>query len=125
MKRISHFSFMKPTRFPRRRVNDSDSLLFFPAPPEGLADIAAAHPSLRIAVLGKPAETGANVYSIRYDPTFETYLAGFAVGLTARDWRGEALLPSDDPFLGERSAETSSANSCMTNKICSFTYFAA
>lgn len=86
-------------------LNDSDSLLFFPVAPEGLADIAAAHPSLKIAVLGKPAETGANVYSIRYDPTFETYLAGYAIGLTARDWRGGALLASDDPFLGERSAE--------------------
>lgn len=80
-------------------------IVFFASEPLNLAELAAANPETSFVLLGKPSVTAANIYSIRYDPRFETFLAGYAVAMTARDWRGGALLPADDPLLGELSAE--------------------
>lgn len=80
-------------------------IVFFAIEPLNLADLAAANPETSFVLLGKPSVSAANIYSIRYDPRFETFLAGYAVALAARDWRGGALLPADDPLLGDSSAE--------------------
>lgn len=86
-------------------LDGSVSFVFFPVEPANLSEVAGANPGVSFLVLGKTAAKAHNILSIRYDPAFETFLAGFAVGLTARDWRGGAFLPADDPLLGEKSAE--------------------
>lgn len=86
---------------PGGSVPKETTLVFYGAEPEGLTDFAAAHPDKMFVILGKGAAIGANVYSVRYDPTFEPFMAGFMLAITANDWRGGALVPSDDPVIGE------------------------
>lgn len=86
-------------------LDGSIPFVFFAVEPPNLNEIAGSNPSVFFLVLGKTTVRADNILSIRYDPAFETFLAGFTIGMTARDWRGGAFLPADDPLLAEKSAE--------------------
>ncbi len=47
-----------------------------------------------------------NVWIIGYEPSFELFMAGLFTGLTANDWRGGGMIPSDSSLYGEAAEES-------------------
>jgi len=93
------------TSFSADQISDEIDAVILTKTPENLSEIAGRFPQTKFVTIGKITQNLQNVWTIRYDPAFETFLAGYAVALCAYDWRGAGLLSNDSPLLGARAQE--------------------
>jgi len=87
-------------------VPEDADLIIFPNLPPDLTQYTQQFPQKQFVVLSLQPQTDPNVWTIQYDIGFQPFLAGYFVGVTANDWRGAGLLPSDSPLYGTTIAET-------------------
>ncbi len=87
-------------------VPEDADLIIFPNLPPDLTQYTQQFPQKQFVVLSLQPQTDPNVWTIQYDIGFQPFLAGYFVGVTANDWRGAGLLPSDSPLYGAAIAET-------------------
>lgn len=93
------------TSFSAEEISSEIDAVILTKTPENLIDIAGRFPEIKFITIDKTLLSLPNVWTIRYDSAFETFLAGYAVALCAYDWRGAGLLPNDSLLLGARAQE--------------------
>ncbi len=93
------------TAFTEDQITEATDVVIFPKIVENLSEIAGRFPQTKFITIDRTDQNLPNVWTIRYDPAFETFLGGYAVALSAYDWRGAGLLPNDSLFLGGRTQE--------------------
>lgn len=86
---------------PDQLTEDVDTVIF-PKTPADIGDFAQRFPKIQFITVDLAVQSYSNVWTIQYDPGFQSFLAGYAVAITSYDWRGAGLLPNDI----ERSEET-------------------
>jgi hypothetical protein len=69
-------------------------VIVFLSPPADLAELAAAAPNTQFAVMGVSFQVqAANISTIKSQPEYQAFLAGYTSTILAADWRAAGLLP--------------------------------
>ncbi|NMA11695.1 MAG: hypothetical protein GX933_00720 [Chloroflexi bacterium] len=86
-------------------ITADKKLVVFCGMPENLEEFTAVSGESVYAVVGNENRNLPNLWTIGYDPANELFMAGYFLGLTANDWRGSGMLPSDSALYGETASE--------------------
>lgn len=86
-------------------VTPEKKLVIFCGMPSNLEEFTALLGEAEYVVVGNENRNLPKLWTIGYDPAFELFMAGYFLGLTANDWRGSAMLPSDSPLYGENASD--------------------
>lgn len=100
------FTIVEMSEMTPDQVPADANLVIFPNTPSDIAVYSQQHAEHSFAVISLEQQPYANVWTIPYDPGFEPFFAGYFIGVTANDWRGAGLLPTDSPLFGAQIEET-------------------
>lgn len=96
-----NLEFIEAETLSESMLDAKTETVVFSNSPADIGDYAQKHPEIQFVVIGGDPQPFGNVLTIRYDPGFETFLGGYALALSATDWRGAGLIPSDVTFREE------------------------
>ncbi len=79
---------------PSAELGSHQKVIVFLSLPADLAELAAAAPTTQFAVMGSAIQVqAANISTIKSQPEYQAFLAGYASTVLAADWRAAGLLP--------------------------------
>ncbi len=99
------FNFQETASLKAEDIPTGEAFVFFASEPENLSDLAQNRPDVQFAVIGSEQSGSGNIWPVQYDRAWLPFLGGYALAISAYDWRSAILVASDSKLYDEKTID--------------------